>query len=86
VAAVSSEEVTPVDRPARNPANTPIVQALFYAGGEFRRVGDILIDVAKALQKADQQIDEVQRERLARALEETQLAAQFAKEDVRAAK
>lgn len=83
---MSADEVTPVDRPTRNPDNAPMVMALFYIGGELRRVADTVKDLAKTLQNADEAVNDLQRERLAQALEETARAVDFGAAEVRGRK
>lgn len=83
---MSSEEITPVDRPARHPDNTPLVMGLYFVGSELRRIGDTITDLAKTIQNATERVDDLQRERIARELDETARAAAFGAGEVRTSK
>lgn len=67
---MSDSEVTPVERPARNPRNAPIVMSLFYLGAELRRSSDAIKDLARTIQLAEEEFDDVSRKRSAQVLTE----------------
>ena len=76
-------EPTPVERPALNPANRPLVTVLYGLAGELARTPDALRDVARTIQLHETEpVKDEHRERIGRVLADHALTAQLGAEEV----